>query len=210
MATSTDIFSDILNQINSTNTYKLQVNSDGLATLLNLNESNAADIARVFAGSVEPTTADLQNIQNCCKTNMVGIFKQCGESWGTVAVPSVSAHHRGNQLALLPAGILEGDVSVADVNAALASFVLSNSGGAGSTLMPTGSLVWSNTGQKNVVQLFVVKGNYVIALHFTADIDSSFVPVTEQTPCEYEECLDDEEDDECEDECGLGSFHLLV
>jgi hypothetical protein len=208
MATSTDILSDLLNQINSSNTYKLQVNSKGLATLLNLNECNAADIARVFAGCVEPTTAELQNIQNCCKTNMVGIFKQCGESWGTVAVPSVSAHHRGNQLTLI--GVVEGDVSVATVNSAYNSFVQSNSGGAGSTLMPTGHLVWSNTSEENVVSLFVVKGDFVIALHFLAEVDPSFVPVTEQIPCEYEECLDDEEEDECEDECGLGNFHLLV
>ena len=213
MATSmTESLNDILTHTNVPKLYEVQTNHKGVLTLLNLDSSAAADIARILIGNgvTEPTTGDLQKIQDCCKLSKVGVLKTCGESWGNVASPSVSAHKTGEGLPLLSAGVVEGDVSTANVTSAYTSFVQSNSGGVGSNLIPRGHLVWSNISEENVVSLFVVKGDFLVALHFLANVDPSFVPVTEEIPCEYEECLDDEEEDECEDECGLGSFHLLV
>jgi hypothetical protein len=105
-----------------------------------------------------------------------------------------------------------GDVSGSDVTAAFNSFLTNQSGGVGSEIAPRGHLVWSNREVSSVVSLFVVKGDVVIGLHFNAPVDSTFVGVTEELECaQYEECPDDEdEEDECEEECGLGNFRLLV
>lgn len=208
---ATTLMCDLLSLINDKK-YKVEVNHQGQLTQLNLDECWAADIARVLATcSDSPTTADLQNIQDACKECKVAVLKNCDESWGVVAVPSVTAHQAGETLALIGAPVI-GGVSSAEVTNVFASFLANQSGGVGSQIAPRGHLVHPNAAETGVVSLFVVKGDVVIGLHFPAPVDSTFVGVTEELECaQYEECPDDEdEEDDCEEECGFGNFRLLV
>jgi hypothetical protein len=206
---ATTLMCDLLSLISDKH-FTVQPNFNGELTQLNLEEDWVKKIGRSLLPK-DVKQSDLQNIQDAIKECKAAILKNCDESYGTVGVPSISLHHAGNNLpdvATVTAVI--GDV--ADVTAVMDSFRENQSGGVGSHLIPRGSLVHPSVGVEGVVSVFVVQDEYLVGIHFSAPVDPVFVKVAEAVECEYEECLEDEDDDEdeCEEECGLGTFRLLV